>query len=191
LEKVLIFTLLELFWLFAKISVFSFGGGYVLIGFLQHELVSKNWLSVIDFVNIVSISQMTPGPIAINAATFVGYKVAGASGAVISTIAVVLLPFILVILISIFYNKYQSNPFVQNALMGIRPVCAALIIISWIKFYGDISIQRKNNRIFRWRLQLRFKITFTVCAVLILAARFKINSIWLFLRSMIVGIFLF
>ena len=96
---------LELILVFLKISIFSFGGGYVMIGYMQNEMVSRGWIEAQDFVNIVSISQMTPGPIGINAATFVGFTTKGYLGAIVASISVVLIPFILVIIISVFYDK--------------------------------------------------------------------------------------
>ena len=119
---------LSLFMTFFKIGAFTFGGGYAMIPMIQKETVeNKKWLSDDDILDIVAIAETTPGPIAINAATFVGYKTAGAAGAVAATIGVVLPSFIIISLVALLYTAFKDNQTVKNAFWGIRIGVLALI----------------------------------------------------------------
>ncbi|MDR1437261.1 MAG: chromate transporter [Candidatus Symbiothrix sp.] len=120
---------LQLFWVYLKIGLFGFGGGYAMLSLIQHEVVeSHEWLSGAEFTDIVAVSQMTPGPIGINSATYIGYVVTGnVWGSLIATIAVCLPSLVLVLLISKSYLKFRSNPYVNDAFKGIRPATVGLI----------------------------------------------------------------
>ena len=119
----------QLFWVFLKIGLFGFGGGYAMLSLIQYEVVDKyNWLTLPEFTDIVAISQMTPGPIGINSATYIGYSATGSVwGAAVATLAVCLPSFILVLLISCFYIKFRKNKYVSAAFTGLRPMTVALI----------------------------------------------------------------
>ncbi|MBC8387666.1 MAG: chromate transporter [Actinobacteria bacterium] len=119
---------LELLITFSKIGLFCFGGGYGMIPIIEREIVAHNWLTSQEFVNIISISEMTPGPIAINTATFVGYKIGGIPGGMLATVGVVLPSLILILGISHFLSKFQHHPIIKDAIYGIRPIVLALII---------------------------------------------------------------
>ncbi|MDP3012071.1 MAG: chromate transporter [Candidatus Hydromicrobium sp.] len=119
---------LELLITFSKIGLFCFGGGYGMIPIIEREIVAHNWLTSQEFVNIISVSEMTPGPIAINTATFVGYKIGGIPGGALATIGVVLPSLILILGISHFLSKFQHHPIIKETIYGIRPVVLALII---------------------------------------------------------------
>jgi len=119
---------LELLITFSKIGLFCFGGGYGMIPLLEREIIVHNWLTSQEFINIISISEMTPGPIAINTATFVGYKTGGIPGGILATAGVVLPSLILILIISHFLNKYQHHSIVKEIIYGIKPVVIALII---------------------------------------------------------------
>ena len=120
--------LIKLFWAFLKIGTFSFGGGYAMLPFIQKEVVESNgWISMSEFTDIIGISQMTPGPVAINSATFVGYKIDGVLGSIFATLGVVTTSFILVTIISKILNKFKESEVIKGALLGMRPVLIALI----------------------------------------------------------------
>lgn len=120
---------LQLFLTFLKIGAFTFGGGYAMIPIIQKEVVDKKkWLTEEDILDVVAIAESTPGPIAINAATFVGYKVAGFFGALCSTLGVVLPSFLIILLVSVFYKKFSQAQVVKNAFWGIRIAVLALIL---------------------------------------------------------------
>ena len=119
----------QLILVYLKIGTFSFGGGYAMLSLIQHEIVEKNaWLTTQQFTDIVAISQMTPGPIGINSATYIGYSVTGSVwGSVAATVAVCLPSFILVLLISYFFVKCKDNKYIRAAMSGLLPMSVALI----------------------------------------------------------------
>ncbi len=121
-------TLIELFLSFLKIGAFSFGGGYAMLPLIKEEIIQVHgWLTSEEFIDILAISEMTPGPIAINSATFLGYRVAGIFGAIIATVAVVLPSFIIMSIIFQFINRFKSSPYIDWFFIGIRPVVLGLI----------------------------------------------------------------
>lgn len=119
----------QLFLTFFKIGLFNFGGGYAMISFIQHEVVFKQaWLSTAEFTDIVAVSQMTPGPVGINLATYTGYTAAGnVWGAAVATAAVCLPSFFLMLLLSRYFLKHQDTPAVKSIFGVLRPVVVGLI----------------------------------------------------------------
>lgn len=137
-----IFNLFLAFW---KIGTFSFGGGYAMLPFIQQEIVTNNgWISMNEFMDIIGISQMTPGPVAINSATFVGYKVGGVFGSIAATFGVVLTSFILVSIANKALEKFKESKVVKAALLGMRPVLIALIIDAFIRLAREAYIDVKS-----------------------------------------------
>ena len=119
---------IQLFLSFFQISLFSFGGGYAALPLIQGQVVNvHHWLSMTEFTDLITISQMTPGPIAINSATFVGTKIAGIPGAVVSTLGCILPSCILVTLLAWLYLKYQEMNLLQSVLQSLRPAVVAMI----------------------------------------------------------------
>jgi chromate transporter len=120
--------LIDLFITFFKIGAFSFGGGYAMLPLIEEEVIQvHNWIKPTEFIDILAISEMTPGPIAINSATFLGYKVAGVLGSAVSTLGVVLPSFIVMSVIFHFVYKFKESPYVEWVFKGIRPVVLGLI----------------------------------------------------------------
>lgn len=128
---------LKLFWTFFKIGLFGFGGGYGMLSLIQNEVVEKNsWISNPEFTDIVAVSQMTPGPIGINSATYVGFKSienAGLSqtqavlGSLLASFSVMLPSFILMLLVSAFFMRYKDHKSVQTVLAWMRPVVVGML----------------------------------------------------------------
>ncbi len=120
---------LQLFWVYIKIGIFGFGGGYAMLSLIQDEVVNKHqWVTAQEFTDIVAISQVTPGPIGINSATYVGYSITGNIwGAILATLAVVLPSFLLVLVISVSFKKFRRNKHIDAAFTGIRPASVGLI----------------------------------------------------------------
>ena len=119
---------LQLFLAFLRIGAFSFGGGYAAMPLIQEEVVNHyHWISMADFTDLVTISQMTPGPIAINAATFIGLQMAGPLGSVAATLGDVLPSCVVVTIIAIIYTKYRKLSLLQGVLKTLRPAVVALI----------------------------------------------------------------
>ena len=148
---------LELFITFFQIGLFGFGGGYAMLSMIQGEVVIRqNWITASEFTDIVAISQMTPGPIGINSATYVGYTSAinagyshlwGIVGSITATFAVVLPSFILMIAISKFFLKYQKHPMVESVFRGLRPavvglLAAAALVLMTNENFGNIQTDK-------------------------------------------------
>lgn len=125
-----------LFLEFLKIGAFTFGGGYAMIPMIQREIVQKKkWISDEDILDIVAIAESTPGPIAVNSATFVGYHVAGFMGALFATTGVVLPSFVIILLISFILPQFEANAYVRYAFYGVRAAVLALILNACISMY--------------------------------------------------------
>ncbi len=121
--------LLELFISYLKIGFFGFGGGYAMLSLIQNEIVVQHeWLTAAEFADIVAISQITPGPIAINSATYVGYTVAGVWGSIIATVAVCLPAMTLMVLLTRFFLRLHANRYVAGVVAGMKPVVLGMIL---------------------------------------------------------------
>lgn len=119
---------LQLLWSFFQIGLFSIGGGYAAMPLIQHQVVDLHpWLTMTQFADIMAIAEMTPGPIAINSATFVGIQVAGIPGALIATFGCVLPSCAIVMLLGYIYYRYKGLSMVQGVLAGLRPAVIAMI----------------------------------------------------------------
>ena len=137
--------LIKLFMSFLKIGAFSFGGGYAMLPFIEREIVENhNWININEFMDIIGISQMTPGPIAINSATFVGYKLSGVIGSIMATLGVIFTSFILVSIINKMLEKFKESSVIKAALLGMRPVLIALIIKAFIDLAKESYIDLKS-----------------------------------------------
>lgn len=123
----MIAELIQLFLNFMYVGAFAFGGGYAMIPMFQRIVEAKGWMSIEQFTDMIAISQMTPGPIAINMATFIGYRTAGVLGSLVATFAVSLPSFVLVLVLIRFVLTFDQHPVVINVLNVLRPVVAGLI----------------------------------------------------------------
>jgi len=169
--------ILKLFWEFFKVGLFTFGGGYAMIPLIEKEIVSKyHWLTMEQFTDLIAIAEMTPGPIAVNSATFVGYKVAKFWGAVASTIGVVLPSFLIIWAIASVFFSFQDNQIVQAAFKGLRPAVLGLIIVAVLSI-GKIAITDYRAILI---------VIFVVAGVWIL----KIHPILALVVSVVIGIIL-
>jgi chromate transporter len=135
--------LFELFYAFFMIGLFAFGGGYAVLSFLQQEVERRGWMTTERFADLIAISQSTPGPIAINMATFTGYQVGGIPGSFVATLAVSLPGTLMMVLFALFVFHFYERPNVQAVFRGLRPavvglVCAAawqigrVAVVSWV-----------------------------------------------------------
>lgn len=124
---------LQLFISFLKIGTFSFGGGYAAVPLIQAEIIDKHaWLTMSEFTDLITISQMTPGPIAINSATFIGIRLAGIPGAVVASFASVLPQLIIVGAFSVIYQKYRNLSTMQEVLKILRPAVVSMIAVAGV-----------------------------------------------------------
>lgn len=183
-------TLLSIFLSFVQIGLFSFGGGYAAIPLIQQQVVNiHQWLTMEAFTDLVTISEMTPGPIAINSATFVGLQVAGLPGALVGTFALVLPSCIIVSLLSLLYRKYRDLYLMQGILSGIRPAVVAMIASAGVSIF--------LTALWPGGLTTDWLHTVDIAAVLLFAAAFfalrkwKLNPIVIIVGSGVVGAVLF
>lgn len=166
---------LDLFWTFFKIGAFTFGGGYAMIPLIQREVVdNKKWISDDDILEIIAIAESTPGPIAINSATFIGYKVAGFFGSLFATLGVVVPSFVVILIISLVLKEFSDIVAVKYAFYGIRAGVLALLIKAVYTMY-----KKAPKKVFSCILMcLAFILTaflsVPVLAVIIFAAVFGI-----------------
>ncbi|GAB4224379.1 MAG: chromate transporter [Spirochaetales bacterium] len=147
---------LELFGVFFKIGLFGFGGGYAMVPLLEGEIAAHGWLPVREFADIVAISQMTPGPIMVNAATYIGYRVAGILGSTVATFGVFLPSLILVILVAHSIRVFKESVAVQGLLSGIRPGTVGLIGGAVVFFARVSMIHQPELPVFRGSVGLAF-----------------------------------
>ena len=133
-------NILTLFLTFLKIGAFTFGGGYAMIAILENEFVeNKKWLTKDEFLDMVAIAESTPGPIAINSATYIGFKIGGFFGAMFSTLGVVLPSFIIIYLISLIFDKFLKFKYVEYAFKGIQACVVYLILSAGIKMFKGLK----------------------------------------------------
>ena len=175
--------LLDLFLTFAKIGLFTFGGGYAMIPLIEDNCVTKKqWISHDEMMNITVISESTPGPIAINCATYIGYKQKGIRGAVSATIGMALPSFCIIFLISLFLNRFLEIRWIANAFKGIKLAVGILIL--------DAAI-----RMIRKMPKKPWPVAITIGGFLIMMAvnifSFHISSIMLLLAAGLLGLALF
>lgn len=180
---------LQLFYTFFKIGLFGFGGGYAMISMIQGEVVTRHeWLSSNEFTDIIAISQMTPGPIGINSATYVGYSAVvnagyshavGILGSTIATVSVVLPSFILMVLISKFFLKYQKHPIIASVFEGLRPGVVGLLAAAAL-----VLMNEENFGTYNWQI-LTSIILFA--GTFIASYRYKVNPILLIVICGIIG----
>jgi chromate transporter len=131
--------LLILLYVFFKVGLFSFGGGYAMLPMIYQEIGSFGFMPASEFSDIVALSQMTPGPIAVNAATYVGFKYAGFWGSVSATVGVCLPSFMLILIIAAFFYRFKESRVVQAVLSGIRPATVGMIATA-VLFFAQTSI---------------------------------------------------
>ena len=172
---------LQLFWAYLKIGIFGFGGGYAMLSMIQFEIVDHyHWMTVEEFADMVALSQMTPGPVSINIATFTGYTVAGIWGSLLATFSIVLPSLLLLMIVLKFLFKNKENYIVKTTLTSMKPVIAGLIFVAALQMmntnnFSDFGLHQSN-------------ISIIICAVSFICVFFlKINPILLIAASGLVG----
>ena len=177
---------LQLFLSFLQIGAFSFGGGYAAMPLIQDQVVTLHgWLSMAEFTDLITISQMTPGPIAVNSATFVGIKIAGIPGALAATVGCILPSCIIVTVIAKLYLKYRNMAMLQGILNSLRPAVVAMIASAGISilisaFWG--SKEAITSGATNWKLVAIFAIS------LVLLQKWKMNPIWVMVLAGVLNV---
>ena len=179
---------LQLFYTFFKIGLFGFDGGYAMLSMIQGEVVTRyGWLTSQEFTDIVAISQMTPGPIGINSATYVGFTATGSVwGSIIATLAVMLPSFILMLAISKFFLKYQKHPVVEAVFSGLRPAVVGLLASAALVLMNAENFSSPKEDMY----------SFIISCLIFLVAfvgtrKYKINPILMIVACGIAGLILY
>ncbi len=181
---------LELLWSFFQIGLFSIGGGYAAMPFIQDQVVDVHpWLTMAQFADVITIAEMTPGPVAINSATFVGIQVAGIPGAVVATIGCVLPSCMIVTALAYIYYRFRGLELVQGILAGLRPAVAAMIAsaalsLLTLSFYGQRTLPAALGNI-------NYISALIFTAGLFILRRWKINPVYVMAGAGIAGIVLY
>lgn len=192
--------LIGMFWIFAKLSLFSFGGGFVMIPAAIAEIEANHWATAAELTNTVAIATMAPGPVGVNLAVGLGYKVGGLSGASAAFLGITLPTTILVVFVALFFFKVYKRPLVSAAFYGLRPAITGIIL------YAAISLALKNgillaasDKMIESGINVNFngwhffeaKSLMITTSIFFLLARSKIAPLVLILFSGIIGIMVF
>lgn len=164
---------LKLFYLFSKIGVFTIGGGYAVIPLIEKDIVNRNWLTKKEFYELIAVSESLPGVFATNIAALVGYRVYGLKGGIIAALGTIIAPFIIIVLIAIFFNKFQETIWVAKAFRALRPGVVALIVAPMF------SVAKANK--------LTLKTAVYPLIALILMIVFKVSPIWIVILGCLGG----
>lgn len=174
----------QLFVVFMKVGVISFGGGYAVMTLIQREVSGRGWASAADFQEIVSLAGMAPGSIATNAATLIGFSEAGLAGAAAATAGIILPSLIIVVLLTVFFLRLQQNEWVRSSFYGLRPIVAGLILYAAVHF-GFLGHSAQG---FTWSTAG----TLLICGgCLVLISKYKMHPFGVLLLSAVAGIVLF
>ena len=175
--------LLAIFLSMLKIGCSAFGGGYAIIALLENEFISKrNWIDHDEFLDVVAIAESTPGPIAINVATYIGYKLKGVFGAVVATVGMCLPSFVIMYLVSLFYEQLMEITLVAAAFKGIQICVVYLIASAGLKMLKKMKKTPQNIIVFS-----------VTCIGMILCTLFDIHisSVWFILAAGVLGLSIF
>ncbi|ANY71165.1 chromate transporter [Paenibacillus ihbetae] len=174
----------QLFIVFLKVGLVSFGGGYAVLTLIQREAGGRGWTDLEEFQEVVAMAGMAPGSIATNAATLIGYSEAGILGAIIATVGIILPSLILVILISSFFLRLHNNAWIKSSFYGLRPIVTGLIIYAAVHF----GFGRLGDAALSWTMVGML----LICAgSLALVTKYKVHPFAVILLSAVAGIVLF
>ena len=175
---------IKIIWAYLKIGLFGFGGGYAMLSLIQREIVDSGWITSQMFTDIVAISQMTPGPIGINSATYIGYALTGSIfGSVLATATVVAPPFVLILYTGHFIRRHKDSPIIKSIFKGLRPVVVGLIASAALLLMNAENFGNGTDMLQR---------TVPICIGSFLIVYFtKIHPIFVIILSAIVGLLIF
>ena len=174
--------ILELFLAFFRIGLFTFGGGYAMIPLIKSEVISHGWAETEDIINFIAVSESTPGPFAINMATFIGSTTGGVPGAATATLGVVLPSFLVILLVSRVYDRFKKSRVVKGAMQGLRPAVVGMILSALISLGFEVFSSGENAGI------MPSVISVLIFSVMIILALKKKSPILIILISGAVGI---
>ena len=178
--------LLELFWTFFKIGAFTFGGGYAMLPLIQAEVTAKGWISEESIVNFVAVSESTPGPFAVNMATYVGSEMGGVLGAACATLGVVLPSFIIILIVAKCFEQFKNSKVIRGCMSGLKPAVIGLIATAVLSIAATVFIPSGwTVMIFS---QIRTYIFLGISALALILAFKKVHPIWIICISAVIGI---
>ena len=179
---------IQLFLSFLQIGLFSFGGGYAAMPLIQEQIVDTHgWLSMSEFTDLITISQMTPGPIAINSATFVGIKIAGLAGAAVATAGCILPSCVIVTLLAKIYLKYRNVKTFQSVLDSLRPAVVAMIAAAGVSILTS-AFCKNADKIILAETDWSMALIFLICLVLLIKVKWNPILVMLLAGAMKLGI---
>lgn len=179
---------IQLFLSFLQIGLFSFGGGYAAMPLIQEQIVDTHgWLSMSEFTDLITISQMTPGPIAINSATFVGIKIAGLAGAAVATAGCILPSCVIVTLLAKIYLKYRNVKTFQSVLDSLRPAVVAMIAAAGVSILTS-AFWKNADKIILAETDWSMALIFLICLVLLIKVKWNPILVMLLAGAMKLGI---
>ena len=171
---------LDLFFTMLKIGIFTFGGGYTMIALLENEFVNKKkWIKNEEFMDMIAVSESTPGPISVNCATYLGYRVGGYWGAVVATMGVVIPSFVIIFVISLFFETFMKIRLIKAAFRGIQVCMVYLIARAGIRMFKNLK---------KTRFQLIVMLLVCLCMVVGSILSIQISSVWYIIISGVVGV---
>lgn len=176
----------DLFLTFLKIGLFTFGGGYAMLPMIQEEVAAHGWLNQSELINFIAVSESTPGPFAVNIATFVGTRTGGIFGGLCATLGVILPSFVIILIVARCYQKFKSNKLVVGAMNGLKPAVVGLIAAALLSLSGTVFFpQGFSTNIFG---TAQFYVSLGIFAVAVILAFKKIHPILIILLSAVIGV---
>ena len=182
----------QLFYEFFMIGLFTFGGGYAMIPLVKETVINNNWLSEADFYGFIGVCESTPGPVAINMATYIGSIQGGLFGSICATLGVVLPSFLIILLVASILNKFTDNKYFKSFIKGVKPVVVALILSTGLLLLVEcIGINlEKMTFDFKMISAIIFVIIASLYLIVLKVFKKKLSSIYLIIISAILGIVL-
>lgn len=176
----------ELFYTFFKIGLFTFGGGYAMLPLIQEEVVAHGWIPIEDLINFVAISESTPGPFAINIATYVGTQMGGLFGGICSTLGVVMPSFIVILIVAKLFEQFKKNKIINGAMTGLKPAAVGLIASAVVSMALIVFVPDGFSVAIFTSVELY--ISLALFAVMSVLAFKKVHPILIIVISAVVGI---
>ncbi len=173
---------LQLFIEFFTLGLFTFGGGYAMIGLLEERMTRRGWLNSEEILDCIAVTQTLPGVIAVNMSLYVGYRLKGIKGALVSVFGMVLPSFVIIILIAMFMENFGDNRYIQGALKGIRIATLGLILSAAVKLAGKTFDKVKGSKADSAFSILLFLVSFLLISFM------GVDAVWVILAGMILGI---
>ncbi len=182
----LLMNCLELFFAFFKIGLFTFGGGYAMLPLIQEETLARGWVDQSELINFIAVSESTPGPFAVNMATYIGTEESGFFGAFAATLGVILPSFIIILIVAKCYERFQKNKIVKGCLSGIKPTAIGLIgaavvsVAGTVFFHGGFHLAVFSD--------ISFYISAVIFLIMTVLAFYKVHPIVLIVSSAAIGV---